>query len=213
MRYFEVKSLEGFGAFSRVETAACGAVLAYVERTQINERPALSRPVRETTGTVMFIDGATRANLEMVRTLSGERRGSLLAAIDRTVTGGGSRLLAERMMNPLNDPQMISTRLDGVSWFCGNQTISDLLRDQLKSCPDIPRALSRLALNRGGPRDLGAILQGVKTAGEIGVALGRTQSELPKEIARASDALTNFDPQLGQGSRFNSGCGIAAVET
>ena len=115
----------------------------------------------------MFIDPATRANLELVRTLSGERQGSLIKAIDRTVTGGGGRKLAEWLMAPLTDPAAINARLDGISWLIAEQSLTDTLRRALKGVADMPRALSRLALNRGGPRDLGAILTGVKAAGDI----------------------------------------------
>jgi DNA mismatch repair ATPase MutS len=89
--------------FSRAELAAAAGALAYVERTQISERPVLQRPEREDAGSTLFIDPATRANLEIERTLSGSRQGSLLKSIDRTITGGGARLLAERLRSPLTD--------------------------------------------------------------------------------------------------------------
>lgn len=191
-RHFEVGSLDGFGNFTRVELSALGAVLAYVERTQIGERPALQRPIRESASDIMFIDAATRANLELVTTLSGSRKGSLLSAIDRTVTGGGARLLAERMMNPLNDPQKVAERLDSIGWFMENQRSTSELTEALKACPDIPRAVSRLALNRGGPRDLGAILSGLKAARAIqsGFKEQSALNQVPAEIDRALKNLS-----------------------
>src|SRR5690606_6620102 len=105
--YFAVKSLDGFGAFTRVELMAAAAALAYVEKTQIGERPPLSPPVAEADGDAMLIDAATRANLELTQTLSGARAGSLLAAIDRTVTGAGARLLARRLAAPSTDTAVI----------------------------------------------------------------------------------------------------------
>ena len=157
-RFFEVGSLDGFGSFSRAELAAAAAVIAYVEKTQISERPPLGKPARDSDGARMFIDPATRANLELVRTLSGERQGSLIKAIDRTVTGGGGRKLAEWLMAPLTDPAAINARLDGISWLIAEQSLTDTLRRALKGVADMPRALSRLALNRGGPRDLGGAI-------------------------------------------------------
>jgi DNA mismatch repair protein MutS len=165
--FFGVETLEGLGEFSRAEIAAGGALLAYVEKTQLGERPALSRPVRESGGTTMAIDAPTRASLELVRTLSGSRAGSLLRAIDRTVTGAGARLLAERLMSPLTDPQAVGARLDSVAFFLGAESLAAKTRDLLRLAPDMERALSRLALNRGGPRDLGAIVKGLKCAAEI----------------------------------------------
>src|SRR5690606_35778331 len=111
-----------------------------------------------------FIDAATRANLELTRTLSGSRDGSLLKAMDRTVTGGGARLLAERLTAPLTDPAAINARLDQVSFLLSETRLCETLRAILKGAPDMPRALSRLALNRGGPRDLGALRAGLDAA-------------------------------------------------
>ncbi len=182
-RYFGVKTLDGFGTFSRAEIAAAAAAVAYVEKTQISERPPLGLPERQIAASTLFIDPATRANLEMVKTLSGDRNGSLLKAIDRTVTGGGARLLAERLMSPLTDPEQIAGRQDSVAFMLSEPSLSDRLRDGLKRVPDMPRALSRLALDRGGPRDLGAILQGIITAGEVAALLGR--AVLPEELAAA----------------------------
>ncbi|MCB1415303.1 MAG: DNA mismatch repair protein MutS [Nitratireductor sp.] len=187
---FAVKSIDGFGEFSRAETTACGAVLAYVERTQIGERPALSPPLRESASGTMFIDAATRANLELARTLSGNKKGSLLSAIDRTLTGGGARLLFERMMNPLVDPQRIANRLDSVEFMRDEQGLAHELSGVLKTCPDLPRALSRLSLNRGGPRDLEAIRAGLESAEELAAALASLRDPLPAELAGIAETLS-----------------------
>ncbi len=182
-RYFNVSTLDGFGTFSRVEMAAAAAAVAYVEKTQIAERPALGSPERESSASTLFIDPATRANLELVKTLSGDRDGSLLHAINRTVTGGGARLLAERLMSPLTDPERINTRLDAVAYLIDDVSLCEKLRDALKQVADMPRALSRLALERGGPRDLGAIRQGLSAAAHVASILD--QGLLPDELAAA----------------------------
>ncbi|WP_442967770.1 DNA mismatch repair protein MutS [Rhizobium sp. GR12] len=182
-RYFNVSTLDGFGTFSRVEMAAAAAAVAYVEKTQIAERPPLGPPERESAASTLFIDPATRANLELVKTLSGERDGSLLHALNRTVTGGGARLLAERLMSPLTDPEKINARLDAVAYLIDDVSLCDGLRDALKHVADMPRALSRLALERGGPRDLGAIRQGLVSAEKIASILD--QGLLPDELATA----------------------------
>ncbi|UXS00001.1 DNA mismatch repair protein MutS [Agrobacterium tumefaciens] len=182
-RYFNVSTLDGFGTFSRVEMAAAAAAVAYVEKTQIAERPALGSPERESSASTLFIDPATRANLELVKTLSGDRDGSLLHAVNRTVTGGGARLLAERLMSPLTDPERINTRLDAVAYLIDDVSLCEKLRDALKQVADMPRALSRLALERGGPRDLGAIRQGLSAAAHVASILD--QGLLPDELAAA----------------------------
>lgn len=186
-RYFDVATLDGFGHFSRAELSAISGAIAYVEKTQISERPPLMRPERESEGSTLFIDPATRANLEMLRTLSGNRDGSLLKSIDRTVTGGGARLLAERLTSPLTNPAAIAARLDSVSCFLAGQSLADLTREALKGVPDMPRALSRLAVGRGGPRDLGALARGLEAAAQIASFLGR--EVLPPELSAVRDCL------------------------
>jgi DNA mismatch repair protein MutS len=151
---YGVGALDGFGAFTRAELAAGGALVDYVELTQKGKLPRLSPPRRLAEGAVMEIDAATRRNLELTETLTGERKGSLLATIDRTVTGAGARLLAARLSAPLTDPAAIDRHLDMVAFFVRHESVRAKLREALKRCPDVERALSRLSLGRGGPRDL-----------------------------------------------------------
>ncbi|NTJ64794.1 DNA mismatch repair protein MutS [Agrobacterium rhizogenes] len=193
-RYFGVSTLDGFGTFSRAELAAAAAAIAYVEKTQLAERPPLGLPERESGASTLFIDPATRANLELVRTLSGDRNGSLLKAIDRTVTGGGARLLAERLMSPLTDPARINERLDSIGFLAEEPSLSTDLRAALKHVPDMPRALSRLALDRGGPRDLWAIRQGLAAATDVARMLGTAL--LPDELKAALAGLSALPADL-----------------
>ena len=183
---FGVKTLDGFGSFSRAELAAAAAALAYVEKTQIGVRPPLSPPAAEPAGAVMLIDAATRTNLELAATLSGERRGSLIAAIDRTVTGAGARLLARRLAGPSTDAALVARRLDAVAFMLADTGLREGLRRDLATAPDLARALSRLTLDRGGPRDLAAIRDGLAAAGRIA---GRLDGALPEEVAAAAAAI------------------------
>src|SRR5215472_1962392 len=160
--FYGVKALDGFGRFGRAEIAAAGALVDYVVLTQQTGAgpggtPHLAPPLRVAPGSVMQIDAATRRNLELLTTLGGERRGSLLAVIDRTATGAGSRLLADRLAAPLTEPAAIAARLDAVQFFVERGDIRARLRERLRHCPDIERALTRLSLGRGGPRDLAAL--------------------------------------------------------
>ncbi len=166
-RQFGVSSLDGFGAFTRPELAAAGALLHYLDETQKGSLPTL-RPLRQIDGgATMAIDAATRRSLELTRTLSGERSGSLLAHIDETSTSGGARLLAERLSAPLTDAQAINGRLDMVAYFIDQPIAFEAVREHLSRCPDLERALSRLSAGRGGPRDLLAIRQGLDQGFEI----------------------------------------------
>ena len=129
----------------------------------------LSPPAREAAGTTLQIDAATRTNLELTRTLSGERRGSLLSAIDRTVTSGGSRLLAQRLVGTARPiPAIVGRRLDAVETFMDDPAARQEIRRALKAAPDLARALARLVVGRGGPRDLAAIRDGLAAARDAG---------------------------------------------
>ncbi|CCE94533.1 DNA mismatch repair protein mutS [Sinorhizobium fredii HH103] len=193
-RYYDVKTLDGFGTFSRAELAAASAAISYVEKTQIQERPALGIPERESAASTLFIDPATRANLELVKTLSGAREGTLLRALDRTVTSGGARLLAERLMSPLTDPDRINQRLDSIEVLLDQPSFAMDVRDTLRRAPDMPRALSRLALGRGGPRDLGAIQAGLRAATVTATLL--SGARLSEELTEAHAAIVALPASL-----------------
>ncbi len=178
---YGVGALDGFGAFGRAELAAGGALVDYIELTQKGKLPRLSPPRRLAQGAVMEIDAATRRNLELAETMSGERRGSLLAIIDRTVTGAGARLLAARLAAPLTDPAAIDKRLDTVAFFAEHEDVRADIRDTLKRCPDIERALSRLSLGRGGPRDVAAIKDSLGQIPHLRQFLARPALDAPPE--------------------------------
>ena len=182
--FFAVATSDGFGALTRLEITAAAAAVTYIERTQIGQRPPLSPPLREAAAATMAIDQATRGTLELMRTLSGERRGSLLDCIDRTVTAAGSRLLAQRLSAPLTDAAAIARRLDAVSCFVDDVAARAETRSRLAAAPDLARALTRIALQRGGPRDLAAIRDGIGAAHELARALASIK-DAPEEIAEA----------------------------
>src|SRR5216684_1878659 len=190
--FFAVATMEAFGALSRLELTAAAACITYVERTQIGKRPPLSPPMREAQGATLLIDQATRSNLELVRTLAGERAGSLLAAIDRSVTAAGSRLLAQRLAAPLTDPAAIGARHDAVAHFVADAAARGDVRTRLHAAPDLARALARLVVDRGGPRDLAAVRDGILAAAELAGALDQVK-EIAVELAQAAAALRRPD--------------------
>ena len=195
-RFYGVSTLDGFGQFTRAELAAANAVIAYIEKTQIGERPALARPHREETSQIVFIDAATRANLELIQTLNGAREGSLLRTIDRTVSNGGARLLAERLMNPLTVVTTISKRHEDVAFWLMNASLRSQIRALLKGIADMPRAISRLALNRGGPRDLFAIASGLRAALNLSGILKQAERDLSSIGKDNFDVLSNAPEEL-----------------
>ena len=183
---FEVGALDGFGGFGRAEIAALGAVVDYVELTQKGKLPPLRPPQRQEPGATMGLDQATRRNLELTETLSGERRGSLLSIIDRTVTGAGGRRLTADLSGPLTDPAEIDARLDMVQFFHDADRLREDFREAIRRAPDIERALSRLGLGRGGPRDLSAIRDALEACGHARSLLGEAG---PAGILREAASL------------------------
>ncbi|MCJ2049317.1 DNA mismatch repair protein MutS [Methylobacterium sp. J-070] len=192
---YGVATLDGFGQFTRAEIQAAGAALLYVARTQLAARPPLAVPTREDSGATLAIDSATRANLELTRTLSGERTGSLLATIDRTVTANGARLLAEHLAGPLTRLDAIGRRHAAVAHLVNDPILRASLRDALARSPDLPRALSRTGLGRAGPRDLAAIRDGLAVAVDLGTRLAAIP-DLPEDLARLGGHLSETDPDL-----------------
>ncbi len=191
---FKASSLEAFGTFTRPEAGALGAIVDYLELTQKGNLPLLQPPVREATQGVMQIDAATRRNLELTASLSGGRAGSLLATIDRTVTPGGARLLEQRLSSPALRLDVIHRRLDSVSYMTEQRSDAADLRAALRQVPDLDRALSRLALDRGGPRDLTAIRNGLGQAGDL--AARNYAAALPADLAAARQALEGHETLL-----------------
>ena len=165
LEFYNVNTLDSFGSFSKSEVTAAGILLDYVENTQKGKMPRIARPVKILSSQYMEIDAATRHNLDL---LDGPRGSTLISVLDRTVSGAGARLLANRLANPLLNVKKINARLDVVEFFLKHQDVREKLRTVLKSCPDIERAVSRLGVGRGGPRDL--------------LSIGVTLGSLPKLI-------------------------------
>ncbi len=197
---FDVAALEGFGSFSRPEICALGGLLDYIVVTQAGRVPHLRPPRRELPSSTLLIDPATRTNLELTRTLQGERRGSLLSVIDLAITAAGSRAIALRLANPLCDPYAIANRLDEVAHFVSDSGLRDDIRRQLAAMPDLERALGRIAIARGSPRDLGAIRDGLMISGHLAhrLSASATISGLPEGLGEICDTLSWSDLELAR---------------
>jgi DNA mismatch repair protein MutS len=191
---FNVAGLDAFGEFTRADCAAIGGLLAYVQLTQAGKMPALQPPRRADAADAMQIDEATRASLELLKSQAGGREGSLFGAIDRTITGAGARLLARRLSAPSVDADAINRRLDSVSFLAGDRRLAEDARAALRTAPDLARALSRLSLGRGGPRDLLGVREGLLAARAIAALLAR--GEPPAELR---DAAATLEARAGAG--------------
>ncbi|HBS99060.1 MAG TPA: DNA mismatch repair protein MutS, partial [Citreicella sp.] len=189
-RLFGVQTLAGFGSFGREELSAMGAVVDYLDITQKGRLPLLRAPQRDAVSNLLQIDASTRRNLELTHSLNGGRAGSLLSVIDRTVTTGGARLLERRLSSPSRSLAVIEARLQAVDWAMETPQAA-ALRQSLRKVPDLDRALSRLGLDRGGPRDLAALRNALIQGEDIAAMLDG--SALPPLLDEARQALTGHD--------------------
>ncbi len=183
-----VATLDGFGRFSRAMLAAAGGLVAYLDHAGRGKLPLLLPPVARAGEAHLAMDEATRASLEILVSSQGGRKGSLVEAVDRCVTGAGARLLAEDLSAPLTDAAAIEARLALVQWLHDDPLLRGDLRAVLRALPDVGRALGRVVAGRGSPRDLGQLRDGLSEARRIHDHL-KARTERPELL----DALL---PQL-----------------
>jgi DNA mismatch repair protein MutS len=179
-KLFIVKELDAYGAFSNSDIITLGVLIDYISLTQKSDQLTLQPPRLVQQNNNLSIDLATRRNLELTHTLQGVRTGSLLDTVDRTLTNSGARLLSRHFSTPLADLSLLNQRQDSIAWLVENNLINDKIRSILKKIPDIERALSRLILGRGGPRDLASLADGLETSYGLSVHLVSTNSSLLK---------------------------------
>ena len=195
-KIFNVETVDGLGTFNRAELSSMGAIIEYLQITQKGKLPMLSRPRRELNSSFMTIDTATRKNLELTKGLSsGNKSGSLLSVIDHTLTSGGARLLEKRVSAPSTNLDEIEKRLNGLDFMIADPSLSSSLRSELRKVPDLDRALSRISLERAGPRDLVAIRNGLLQASIISKIL--SSLTLPKLIKEKTAVFPEQDKFLG----------------
>ncbi|MEL6641746.1 MAG: DNA mismatch repair protein MutS, partial [Pseudomonadota bacterium] len=187
---FKVGSLDAYGAFERAEISAMAAVVEYLEITQKGNLPLLRPPIREGQRATMQIDAATRKSLELTQAMAGGRAGSLLGSVDKTVTAGGARLLERRLSSPSCALSVIQDRQTAVAHLVEQARLTTDLRTQLKGVHDLDRALSRLALDRGGPRDMAAIRN---TIGQAETVFEALDGEVPEILRSAVQDLHGHD--------------------
>jgi DNA mismatch repair protein MutS len=201
LEYYQTGTLEGLGELTPSDVSACGMLCDYIRITQKDATPRLDAPGKLHTSHLMQLDAATQRNLELTHTLSGVRKGSLLSVLDSTVTAAGARLLATRIMQPLADAGMINARLEAVGWAVASPSRTSLLAT-LKSSPDMERAVGRLHVGRGGPRDMLSLLSGLTLATHLyGQFVQMQASDFPPDIARIMEGLGDYAPLTAELSR------------
>ena len=199
-QHYAVETLDAYGDFRRIDISALGVLIDYINLTQVGKMPYLRPPRKEDSEAGLLIDAATRANLELMRSQTGERKGSLLACITETVTAGGARALADALARPLADPASITDRLDAVSHFYDDELLCTDLRQTLKTMPDLERALARLSSGRGGPRDLASVKVSLKTVQILRGTLLKQSGliNLPTRLAGILATLTEAPQDIAE---------------
>jgi DNA mismatch repair protein MutS len=191
--YYQIFTSNSLGNFTPAELICCGAILEYIELTQKTNQSKVAYPKKLNQHSFMAIDAASRKNLELVCTTSGEKKGSLLNLIDQTKTSSGSRLLAQFLSAPLVDVEAINKRLDLVEFFINNASIIETLNAILTIFGDVERALARLNFNRSGPRDLHVIKTSLLAANHLLSFFSSFANPIPKELDILLSNLLGFD--------------------
>ncbi|HEX4173245.1 MAG TPA: DNA mismatch repair protein MutS, partial [Acetobacteraceae bacterium] len=199
---FGVASVDAFGSFSDAEAIAAQMALDYVRATQAGTLPRLARPAPQGHAGLLSIDAATRASLEIHRARDGGTVHTLFGTVQRTLTPAGARLLAGWLAAPLSDTSAIADRQNAWGWLLAERGAADRLRAALRAAPDIARALGRVSVGRGGPRDLAAIRDGLAAARAASSVMaepgcGTPAPNLPPLLRSAGSAL-HLDPSLEQ---------------
>ena len=190
--FYALQSLDGLGQFSASMISAAGGLLHYLKATQLEQMPRLSHPTILGASSLVEIDAATRRSLEITRTLSGDKKGSLLDAVNYTRTAAGARVLFTRISSPIRDINEINHRLDCVEWFNMHTDMADKISESLSAIGDIERALARLVAGRGGPRDLAGLAQSLACGRDIYLLLGETSNDMDDRFFEKVRALASL---------------------
>ncbi|HME27443.1 MAG TPA: DNA mismatch repair protein MutS [Acetobacteraceae bacterium] len=196
---FGVASVDAFGSFTDAEAIAALMAVDYVRATQAGTLPRLARPAPQGRTGLLAMDAATRVSLEIHRARDGGSLHSLLGTVQRTSTPAGARLLAGWLAAPLTDTAAIAARQDAWAWMAAEHNAASRLRAALRTAPDIARALGRLSVGRGAPRDIATVRDGLRAARAAEAALRDTEFCSPRPaLLQTAAAALHLDPALEQ---------------
>lgn len=169
---------------------ACGAILAYLEQTQMGNVQLMPFSPFDTAKRMM-IDEFTERNLEIFQRFNGQKgKGTLRHLLDDTITPMGGRLLEEMLHHPYRDLRTIRRAQQAVGWFYANDAARSQLRAQLAQTHDIERIIMRISMGRAAPRDFISLRQSLDVIPAItGDLLAFGLASLPRALA---DLLANL---------------------
>jgi DNA mismatch repair protein MutS len=206
-RQFGTNDLRGFGCQDLpAAVAAAGALLQYVQETQKGVPPHVSGLVTETTSEALLLDGVTRRNLEIERSISGAHEQTLVSVLDTCVTAMGGRALRRWLMRPLRDHGQLRSRYGAVQELAAPTQPSPVhggglgrghaLRAQLKDLADIERILARVALRSARPRDLVGLSQSLGALPALRECLALLEAPLMQRLCDAVHAHAELAAEL-----------------
>ncbi len=192
LRHFGVDSLSAFGCEGKsLATRVAGAILYYLQETQKGAVGQIQRLATYSVEGFMALDTATRRNLELTESLGGERSGSLLKVLNKTVTPMGARLLRDRISRPLLDVDDLNGRLNQVDTFFNDALLRADLRTTLKGLPDLERLTNRVLSGKATPRDLEYIGLALTAVPEISNQLSVNSNQSP--ISSLQSLISQLD--------------------
>jgi DNA mismatch repair protein MutS len=196
-QFFKVGTLAGFGLTELpLATAAAGALVGYLQETQLCALPHLRGIEVWHDGICMRLDRATRQSLELVQTMRDQEGTSLLAIVDRTTTPMGARLLRHWLLAPLCQLPPILARQQAVAELHGDGELRTLVRSELGQVLDLERLSARAAFGRANGRDLFGLRQSLERLPTIRRRLAEARSPRLQELAAAIDPLPELASAL-----------------
>ncbi|MCK4993446.1 MAG: DNA mismatch repair protein MutS [Candidatus Omnitrophica bacterium] len=177
--HFKTRDLRGFGAQGMNSgIIAAGAVLSYLENTQKTEIKHINKITPYSLNKVMVLDGIAQRNLELVRSMRGDKKGTLLSELNFTNSAMGNRLLVQWLQQPLLDIEAIDKRLNAIEQLKRDQVLRTNLRDKLKNILDIERLLGRISLGVANARDVLNLNESLKIIPQIKQQLLSSEADL-----------------------------------
>ena len=173
---------------------AAGAVLSYIESTHISEAGHIKRLALYRPSDYMILDEATVANLELLRAITGSRRGSLLSVLDKSASAMGGRMIMDWLVHPLIDPEKIIGRLSAVEELVEMGLIRERLRDSFSRVHDLERLMGRISTGMASPRDMMALCRSLELVPGISALLSSFAAPL---LRSAAESLSDPGPAAG----------------
>ena len=188
---FGTKDLQGFGCEDlNLATGAAGCVLQYVRETHRGTPPHLEGITTEAQSDAVTLDAATRRNLELDSSISGQPGATLKAILDKTCTSMGSRLLSRWLNRPLRSHKALNARFNAIDILIADSALQDVLTEQLTGIADIDRILARISIGSARPRDLLGLRNSLRRLPELHSVCSKVTDNLLNGIC---DCLDGFD--------------------